>query len=312
MRPNDKQLHSSIPRSWGIGVILILLIAAGCTNHDDESDAFGNFESDEVIVSAEENGRLLQFDMNEGDRLEKGQECGLIDTTMLVLNLKQMEASRASVNARILQLYKTLDVQKARIDLMQTEADRTTRMHQEGASTAQQFDKVTGELKVAMAEREQVRSQRAALLAEEQLVMARMEAAYEQLNRCHIKAPVSGIILQKYVDAGELAVTGKPLFKMAQISELTLRAYVAGSQLHQVAIGQKVTVRYDKDQDDYSEKEGVVSWVSSSAEFTPKIIQTKEERVDLVYAIKVRVPNPEGELKIGMPGEVRFKMSNDD
>jgi HlyD family secretion protein len=295
-----------------MGVILILLTGTGCRNRDNESDAFGNFESDEVIVSAEENGRLLQFDMDEGDRLEKGQGCGLIDTTMLVLNLKQMEASRASVNARILQLYKTLDVQKARIDLMQTEADRITRMHQEGAATAQQFDKVTGELKVAFAEREQVRSQRAALLAEEQLVMARMEAANEQLNRCHIKAPVSGIILQKYVDAGELAVTGKPLFKMAETSELTLRAYVAGSQLRQVAIGQTVTVRYDKDKEDYSEKKGVVYWVSSSAEFTPKIIQTKEERVDLVYAIKVRVPNPEGELKIGMPGEVRFKRSIDD
>ncbi len=312
MRQNNELKRSCSHLLGTLGVVMILMTAAGCNSNMDESDAYGSFEADEVIVSAEENGRLLQFHLNEGDRLEKGQSAGLIDTTMLVLSLKQLEASIGSVNARVLQLQKNLEVQNARLNLLQKETDRITRLHQEGAATAQQFDKVTGELEVALAEREQVRSQRATLRAEEQLVKTRMESVAEQLSRCHITVPVSGRVLQKYADEGELAMAGKPLFKMAETSELTLRAYVSGSQLAQVIVGQPVTVRFDKSNDQIDELDGVITWVASSAEFTPKIIQTREERVDLVYAIKVRVSNPEGELKIGMPGEVRFKKSNDD
>jgi HlyD family secretion protein len=293
---------------WSRFLLLILVLGgfSSCGKGYPEADAYGNFEVDEVVVSAEENGRLLKFELNEGDAVTAGHELGLIDTVMLVLNRQQLDASSLSVQARSMQLQKTIEVQKARLEMLQKEAQRVIQMFDSGAATQRTYDEVTGQLLVAQRELAQVRSQEAALKAETSLIGAKRALLNEQLKRCRVVSPVSGTVLQKYVEAGEMVAQGKPLFKVADIHTIELRAYVAGSHLDQVTIGREVTVRYDTGKDDYGVTTGKISWISSSAEFTPKIIQTKEERVDLVYAFKVIVPNNDGVLKIGMPGEVLF------
>jgi HlyD family secretion protein len=280
------------------------MVLVACNGGNGKSDAYGNFEADEVVVSAENNGVLIDFQVDEGDRLKAGQEVALIDTVLPSLNLQQLNATLSSVEARLVQLQKNIDVQEERLKVLKKEADRVTNLHNENAISSQKFDEVTGQYDIARKELEQIRSQRLALLAEQKLNKAKIAAAKEQLNRCRVAAPITGTVLQKYAEKGEFATVGKPLFKMAETNELILRAYISGSQLDDVKIGQEVTVRFDKNEKSEHETKGRVSWVSSSAEFTPKIIQTKEERVDLVYAIKVIVPNDDGKLKIGMPGEV--------
>ena len=293
---------------WSRFLLLILVLGgfSSCGKGYPEADAYGNFEVNDVVVSAEENGRLLKFEVNEGDAVTANHELGLIDTVMLVLNRQQLDASLLSVQARSMQLHKTIEVQKARLEMLQKEAQRVIQMFDSGAATQRTYDEVTGQLMVAQRELEQVRSQEAALKAETSLIEAKRALLNEQLKRCRVVSPVSGTVLQKYVEAGEMVAPGKPLFKVADIHTIELRAYVAGSHLDQVTIGREVTVRYDTGKDDYGVTTGKISWISLSAEFTPKIIQTKEERVDLVYAFKVIVPNNDGVLKIGMPGEVLF------
>lgn len=291
-------------RLWVL--ILSVPFFFACNNQLQTADAFGNFEADEVIVSAEGSGRLLQYSIEEGEQIKRGQVIGVIDTSLLVLSRSELKASLQAVAARSQQLKKTIEVHQSRLEVLQKEVVRITKMYKEGAATQQVYDDVLGKFEVAQRELQMVQSQEAAIQAEEALVNSKMALLSEQLQRCQVVSPVSGTVLQKYARAGETTAVGKPLFKVADVSSLILRAYVSGSQLHEVKIGNSVTIRYDGKNDIMHQTSGVISWVSSSAEFTPKIIQTKEDRVDLVYAVKVTVPNEEGELKIGMPAEVLF------
>lgn len=287
-------------------VVLTTALFSACNDRLTDADAYGNFEADEVMVSAEGSGRLLQFNLREGEVVEANHEVGIIDTTMLDLNRRELKASLQAVAARTMQLYKTIDVHKSRLEVLQKEVTRVTKMYEEDAATPRAYDEATGKLDVAQRELQMVQSQEASIKAEEAMVRSKMALLDEQLKRCRVVSPIGGTVLQKYVEAGEMVAVGKPLFKVAEIKNLILRAYVSGGQLHALKIGDKVTVRYDGENGETTETSGSISWVASSAEFTPKIIQTKEERVDLVYAIKIIVPNEKGELKIGMPGEVVF------
>ncbi len=287
-------------------VVLTTALFSACNDRLTDADAYGNFEADEVMVSAEGSGRLLQFNLWEGEVVEANHEVGIIDTTMLNLNRRELKASLQAVAARTMQLYKTIDVHKSRLEVLQKEVTRVTKMYEEDAATPRSYDEATGKLDVAQRELQMVQSQEASIKAEEAMVRSKMALLDEQLKRCRVVSPIGGTVLQKYVEAGEMVAVGKPLFKVAEIKNLILRAYVSGGQLHALKIGDKVTVRYDGKNGAMTETSGTISWVASSAEFTPKIIQTKEERVDLVYAIKIIVPNEKGELKIGMPGEVVF------
>lgn len=284
---------------------LILLFLGGCNRNNHLSDAYGNFEATEVLVSAEENGRLLSLSANEGDVVEGGQLLGIIDTTMLVLKREQLKASQYALEVSERQVDNTAAVQQAKLDLMQKELDRVKAMLADEAVTQQRFDQVEGEFIIAQRQLSQIQVQKEQVRAEMEVLAAQINALNEQVTRCRVVAPVGGTVLQKYAETGEMTGAGQPLFKVADIAYMLLRAYIAGSQLGDVAIGQQVEVLIDKGEDDYHRLEGTVTWVAQSAEFTPKIIQTKEERVDLVYAIKVRVAN-DGRLKIGMPGEVVF------
>lgn len=277
-----------------------------CNGGNSLSDAYGNFEAEEVVVSSRAHGTLVQLAVNEGDVLGKGAPVGLVDTVLPRLELEQLYASKKGVDARIIQLQRSIDVQTERLAVLKKEFDRVTNLHKQQAIPAQKYDEVAGQYSVALREMEQIKSQRLVLESEKAMTQSRIDAAKEQLSRCRINVPVSGTVLEKYAEQGEFTTVGKPLFKMAGMEELILRVYVSGTQLDDVTIGQEVTVKYDKDTESEHQTHGVVSWVASSAEFTPKIIQTKEERVDLVYAVKVRVANPDGKMKIGMPGEVIF------
>jgi HlyD family secretion protein len=283
----------------------MLMLLGGCSGNDQLSDAYGNFEATEVLVSAEENGRLLTISADEGDVVQTGQLLGIIDSTMLVLKREQLEASQHALEVSERQADRTVAVQQAKVDLMQKELGRVKAMKDEEAVTQQRFDQAEGEFIIAQRQLAQIQVQKEQVRAEKLVLEAQINALNEQVRRCRVVAPMGGTVLQKYAEAGEMTGAGQPLFKVANIEYLLLRAYITGSQLDDVALGQQVEVLVDKGDDDYHRLEGRVTWVAQSAEFTPKIIQTKEERVDLVYAIKVRVEN-DGRLKIGMPGEVVF------
>ena len=289
-----------------IGVVVLGLFAFSCSSDESLADAYGNFESDEVVVSAEESGRLLVFNLKEGDKYVANTEVGVIDTTMLWLKRGQLLASRAALDARRLQIAKSSAVQKSQLDLLQKELDRAHELAAGNAITSQKFDQVEGQAQVAQRQLEQILSQNEQVLAEQKVLDAQLQQVDEQIRRCRIIVPQNGTVLQKYAEEGELTATGKPLFKLADLENMFLRAYISGTQLAEIELGQQVTVRFDRGSDDFYQTNGIITWISASAEFTPKIIQTREERVDLVYAIKVRVKN-EGRIKIGMPGEVVFK-----
>ncbi len=298
-------LHNT-KRNHLIFVIMTGMIFSSCSSNNDISDAYGNFESDEVIISAEESGRLLFLSVNEGDKVALGDVVGLIDTTMLSIKRDQLMASRVSLDARLLQISKTASVQQAQLDLMKKEFSRAKELSAQEAITTQKYDQIEGETRIAQRQLEQILSQNDQIKAEQKVVDAQIASVDEQIRRCSLKVSSQGTVLQKYVEQGEMVAVGKPLFKVADMQNVYLRAYVSGSQLPDIKIDQSVTVRYDKGSEDFYETKGVIYWVAQSAEFTPKIIQTKQERVDLVYAIKVRVEN-NGQIKIGMPGEVIIK-----
>lgn len=288
---------------------LTLTMFVSCNSRYGSSDAFGNFEATEVLLSAEGSGRLLTFTVNEGSVLQLGEVLGVIDTAILVLQREQIKASLDVLAVNEKQIDKTAAVQQAKIDLLEKEFLRITAMFDEGAVTKQNYDQLEGEYIISRRQLEQILSQKHQIKSEKKVLEAQIDLLDEQINRCVIISPLSGTVLQKYAEAGEITASGKPLLKVADIDYMILRAYITGAQLSEVALGQKVQVLIDKGKNSFYSLDGEVVWVAASAEFTPKIIQTKEERVDLVYAIKIRVKN-DGRLKIGMPGEVIFTNSS--
>ena len=285
-------------------LVLILLVPA-CSGNDDKADAYGNFEAVETLISAEANGKLLQFDVENGMQLKAGKQVGLIDTAVLSAKLKQLLAVKAEISANskdVLSQISILDEQK---NVLLVEKKRIENLIADSAATQKQYDDVVGKIKVIDRQIESVKVKNSAILSKLNQVNAQIEELQLTINKCKIINPVNGTVLQKYAEVYELAVPGKVLYKIADLSTMELKVYVSGAQLPKIKIGQKAKVYIDKNESENTELEGIVSWISSKAEFTPKIIQTKEERVKLVYAVKLRVKN-DGSIKIGMPGEVRF------
>jgi len=275
-----------------------------CKPEVPQADAYGNFEAVERIISAETQGRILHFEAEEGDALRKGELVFLIDTTQLALKRAQLASGRMSMHARIKTIYAQVKASKVQLQNLQREKRRIDRLVEGGAATSKQQDDLEGQIALLEAQIVASQSQVTTVHAELQTLEIQIRQVDDQLDRCRIKSPMDGVILSTYRRSGEMASPGLALFKMANLDELSLRAYVSGKQLSQIHVGKDITVRYDSGQG-LEELPGKVSWVSSSAEFTPKIIQTREERVNLVYAVKVRVAN-QGQLKIGMPGELSF------
>jgi HlyD family secretion protein len=284
--------------------VFLLLTFAACRQQTDTADAYGNFEALEVMVSAESSGRIISFSAREGASLKLNQVAVNIDTTQLYLQKLRLESGFASLSSRINTLDAQLKASRVQLDNLEREKGRIGKLMEGGAATSKQMDDISGQVALLRAQMEATESQKASVYAERKSLEVQIQQVVDQLVKCAVSNPLEGILLTKYKEEGEMASPGQPLYKIANMNELILRAYVSGSQLSSIQTGDELTVRFDGEEG-MEETTGVVSWISPRAEFTPKIIQTRDERVNLVYAIKVVVPN-DGSLKIGMPGEVVF------
>ncbi len=282
---------------------VVFLFATSCKNNEPEAFAFGNFESEEIIISAESSGRLMEFTVTEGKILTPGDYCGYIDSTQQYLKRKQLQAGIGSVNAKMNQLEQQLLVNEVSMNNMLREKNRINSLLEGGAATTKQMDDINGQIDLLKAQTNALVSQKAVIRTERESLEIQIMQVNDLIAKSLIKSPSRGTVLEKYLFAGELAVTGKPLFKMADMSELILRVFVSGNQLEQIVLGSEVDVLIDANTDKLKKYRGTISWISGKSEFTPKIIQTRDERVNLVYAVKIRVKN-DGGLKIGMPGEI--------
>lgn len=288
--------------------LVIGIVFSGCHNDDRAFDASGTFEAVEVIISAEVSGVIQQFDVREGNTVAVNQFLGWIDSTQLYLRKKQLSAQINAILSRRPKIATQLASYLVQLEAAEREQRRVASLFKAEAATQKQLDDVNAQVAVIKRQMDAHRSSldisSQSLISETLPLSAQIEQLEDQLKKSRIMNPISGTILSQYAEAHELVSPGKPLYKIADISHLELRAYVTGNQLTMIKLNQKVGVFVDNDQD-YQEYEGLVTWISSKAEFTPKTIQTKDERADLVYAIKVRVKN-DGYLKIGMYGEINL------
>jgi HlyD family secretion protein len=288
--------------------LLILITAVtliGCKNKTDQADAYGNFEATEVIVSAETSGRIMRFNVTEGTEIDQGFEIALIDTTMFHLQKGEIKAGTKGIKTKINSVNAQNDILNQQIENLKVNISRIENMLKDDAATKKQYDDLTGQVAVLEKQIAANNTQKASVAAELAVYDAKYETLNEQVLRSCVKSPLKGTIIEKYAEAGEITAAGKPLVKIADLSVIKLKAYVSGAELGSIRAGQEVTVRIDKGKKDYSSFKGTISYISGKAEFTPKIIQTKEERVSFVYAVTIDVVN-DGSMKSGMPGEAIF------
>ena len=297
-----------------IGFSSLLFIAAACGSGSPDYDATGTFETTEVLVSSEATGKLLSLEVEEGTPVKAGQQVGLVDTVQLYLKKIQLEANVKSVEDQRPDILKQVAALKEQIVTAEREKRRVENLLKAGAANQKQLDDADAHLSVLqrqlIAQGSTLLNSRQSLTWQSSSVGIQVAQIEDQLMKCHITSPLNGMVLAKYAEAGELANTGKPLFKVADIENMYLRAYITSVQLSQVKVGQKVTVISDYGDGKRKEYPGIVTWISSQSEFTPKTILTKDERANLVYAVKIAIKN-DGYVKIGMYGEVRFSSNND-
>jgi HlyD family secretion protein len=284
---------------------IVTLFTAGCSRRSKLADAYGNFEANEVIVSSESTGKLIAMALNEGDLLNAGQYVATVDTAILVLQKKELLAHLVSMNAQIRQVEDQISVIDQQLLNLEKDLSRTEVLVAGNAAPQKQLDDLNGAQKVLKKQRRAALAQKESAVSEKNAVAANLELLNEQIFRSRIINPINGRVLETYSEQFEMTATGKPLYKIANLEEMQLKVYVSGGQLGQIKIGQTCQVRVDNGKN-YITFPGKILWISNEAEFTPKFIQTKEERIDLVYAVKVTVKN-DGTIKIGMPGEVIFE-----
>lgn len=288
-----------------IALALFFLAFTSCDRRAGLADAYGHFEADDLIVSAQGNGLLVASEIRQGKEIAAEEKLGQIDTMALFLQKEQITSRQQAVFSQIKQLRAQIEVQKQQWENVHTNYQRILNMIGGGAATPQQRDDAAGQLRMIEKQILAAEAQIEAVRAEVSVLSKQKDVLDDQISKCAIISPGDGLVLESYVERGELATVGKPLYKMARLGELDFRCYLSGQQLHKVALGQKVKVYIDGSDGEMLEYPGTISWISEQSEFTPKIIQTREERVKLVYAVKVRVKN-DGRLKLGMPGELRF------
>ncbi len=273
-----------------------------CSDSNGKADGYGNFEATEITISAENNGKLMQFTINEGDKLKKDQLIGYIDTIPLALKREQLHVSKAVISSKSKGVLSQINVLNAKLRTANTNKTRIENLIKDNAGTQKQLDDVQGEIDVARQQIRSVEIQNAPVVNELKSIDVQVKQIDDQIQKSKIVNPVNGTVLTKYAEPNEITAFSKPLYKIADLSVMQLRVYVSETQLANLKIGQEVTVKID-DADAMKSYKGNISWIASEAEFTPKIIQTKEERVALVYALKIDVEN-DGSLKIGMPAEM--------
>jgi HlyD family secretion protein len=318
-------------------ILIMISSLTSCNSSKQEFDATGVFEAEEIIISAESSGKLLSFKVAEGDNLKVGQVLGQIDCQNINLQKTQAQANIAALKLKEnnatpqVQILASqaesqkafLATQKQQLMVLEKERKRYQNLVDAQAVPTKQLDDLVGQVEVLRkqmevtqsqiavinqqitSQKQQVKIQNRGILSETEPLKVRISQIEEQLGHCQITNPVSGTVLVKYAEEQEVTGMGKPLYKLANLETMTLRAYIAGTQLGQVKVNQTVKVFIDNGEESYKEMKGTISWISSKSEFTPKTIQTKDERANLVYATKIKVKN-DGFIKIGMYGEVRF------
>lgn len=290
-------------------LLVLALAMTACGKGNKVYDASGVFESTEVTVSAEGNGKIMSLDLQEGDRLEAGAVVGCIDTVQLYLSKIQLEASRRAVGSGRLNISRQIAALESQIAKQRQELDRFTKLEQAGASNRKQVEDIQAQLDILerqlAAQKESLQNTNSNVSGQADALEAQMAQLEDKIRKCVITSPVSGTILAKYSEAGELAVQGRALFKVADLDNIRLRAYITADQLTNVKLGQAVEVYADQGTSGRKEYDGTLIWISDKAEFTPKTIQTRDERANLVYAVKIAVKN-DGLIKLGMYGEVKF------
>ncbi|MBP3787997.1 MAG: HlyD family efflux transporter periplasmic adaptor subunit [Prevotella sp.] len=287
----------------------VLLALTACGNNEKEFDATGTFEATETTVSAEQIGTLMRFVVDEGDEVAPDKEVGLIDTTQLWLKIRQLEATKEAYQSQKPDLEKQMAATRQQLAKARQDEQRYRELVADGAAPSKMLDDAANQVQVLQRQLDALQSSLSnnanTLSKQMNATDAQVSQLRDQLGKCHIASPVAGTILEKYAEQGEFVTTGKPLFKVADMRQMYLRAYVTSAQLQNVKLGQKVKVMADFGNSQRREYEGTVSWISSRSEFTPKTILTDDERADLVYAMKVAIKN-DGYVKTGMYGEVKF------
>lgn len=278
-----------------------------CSNSNNKADGYGNFEATEITVSAETNGKLMKFDVNEGELLKKDAFIGYIDTIPLALKREQLQVSKAIISSKSKGVLSQISVLNAKLETAMTNKTRAEKLLKDNAGTQKQLDDINGEIEVLKQQILSIEIQNAPVVNELKNVDIQLKQVDDQINKSIIINPVNGTVLAKYTEQNEITTFGKSLYKIADLSTMNLRVYVSETQLADIKIGQEVTVKIDSNEGMKSYS-GTINWIASEAEFTPKIIQTKEERVALVYAVKISVKN-DGSLKIGMPAEMWINSS---
>jgi len=296
-----------------ISFILAIFIIAGfssCKNNKRASDAYGVFEATEITVSSESNGKMLFFNVEEGRTYQQGEMVGCIDTLQIYLQIKQLDASIGAALARRPDLPSQVRTLYDKLETLNKERDRIANLVAANAASSKQLDDINAEINITNS---QIAAMVSNLTITNKAIMEEVEAMRFQkmqlqdaLTKSYIKAPITGTVLKKYIEPNELAFQGKPLFKIADLTDMFIRVYITEDMLSTIYLGQLVEIHLDMPNNQEKVIEGTVSWISAKAEFTPKMIQTKNERVNLVYAVKVAFKN-DGSAKIGMPGDVKFK-----
>jgi HlyD family secretion protein len=289
-----------------LAMVTLALVFTSCENNGAKSDAYGNFELDKTFVSAESQGRILWLKIEEGQKLMKGEWLGQIDTLTLHYQKNQLQAQQRLVLATIPDIDAQYKVQMQQKENTLVNKTRVDKLFAKNAATQKQVDDVNAALDLINAQLSAIEVKKNQVFEQVAAIESQIATLNYQISKCQIIAPVNGTVLNQLSRTGEMAAPGKPLFSAASLEDIRLKAYVSGDQLPQIKIGQKVTVLIDKNKSQNQSREGEIVWISEQAEFTPKTVQTKEERVNLVYAFKVKCKN-DGSLKAGMPGEVVFK-----
>lgn len=273
-----------------------------CSTNNDRADGYGNFEATEITISAEGNGRLVLFTVGEGQALTEDAFVGCVDTLSLALKREQLVVAKAAIAAKSKGVLSQIDVLIAQMETAKVNKTRVENLIRDKAGTQKQLDDINGEIGVIRQQIKSIEAQNSPVVSEMKSIDVQIRQIEDQIERSKIINPINGTVLVKYAEPDEVVTFGKPLYKIADLKEMQLRVFVSETQLASIKIGQEVSVKIDSDADMKSYT-GTITWISSEAEFTPKIIQTKEERVALVYAVKINVAN-DGSLKIGMPGEM--------
>ena len=312
-RHSSNKFGSALGLASFLNLLSLAIIFSACNNKNSEYDASGVFETTEIIVSAKGSGEILQFDITEGQDVEAGQTLGLIDTTQLYWRKVQLQSSLMAMDSRQVNVPVQVAALQEQLTTARREQQRFTQLVKDNAANKKQLDDINAQIatleKQLAAQTETLKNNNSGIANEQQSLLAQIALIDDKLKNAVIKSPVKGTILGKYAEAGESTVQGKSLFKVADLQQMFLRAYITASQLTELKIGQQVSVFSDMGKSDRREYQGTVTWISDKAEFTPKTIQTRDERANLVYVIKIAVKN-DGYIKKGMYGEMQLRIKN--